>query len=347
MRVDEAVEIAGEWVREHGSRLPGFVGAHLAGSISQLPRDAILLDPTDIDIFCVMEDGKEFSQRKFLFHGALMETVARNVKEYSSAEELLSSPYGAHHLAADSVLADPKGLLTRLNQRVKVEFPERRWVRARSTNARSIVQQTLDRMGEATSLNNGLMELLWLVLHLCGFIVVSSRGMPTVRKCLVRAREALQATGQPALAIDLLRVAGSSHMSQDQAQLCLDRWVPAFDRALEVFQTRFAFDFNICPYARSYMIDGAQQMIDAGDHREAIFVIAAMHSFVNKALQNDAPVTERARWQTSFDQLQHDLMLVDLAAYRARVALARTVSQELFAWADQIVESRSDGTGSS
>jgi hypothetical protein len=340
MRVNRAIELAKEWVRECGSQLPGFVGAHLGGSIIQFPKEAILTDHTDIDIFCVMEDEQQFRQNKFIYRGAFLETVPVSLEKYRSPEQVLSSPYFAHNLVAESILADPQGILTKLHQRVKDEFPQRRWVQARSANVRSLAEHWLEQMEEATSVNDGFTRLLLLILNLSGLAVVAQCGIPTVRKCLVRAKEAFQAAGQPALAVSLLRVLGSSEMSRDHVQLCLDRSITALDRALEVYETPFLLDHNVRPCARPYLIEGAEQMVQAGNHQEAMFWIAAIHWSANTALQNDAPATERSRWQTGFDQLQHDLMLDDLAAYRARVALARTVAHDLFAWADQVVESR-------
>src|SRR5689334_15886485 len=84
MRVNEAVELAREWVRECGSQLPGFKGAHLSGSMNQLPRDAVLPDSADIDVYYLVDDVTPFRQDKFLFRGAFLETVPMSVEDYTS-----------------------------------------------------------------------------------------------------------------------------------------------------------------------------------------------------------------------------------------------------------------------
>src|SRR5207247_7644354 len=82
-------------------------------------------------------------------------------------------------------------------------------------------------------------------------------------------------------------------MSRADVQALLDQSVTAFDRAVEVYQTPTPYGFSIRAHLRPYLAEATQEMIDEGNHREAMFWIMALAGESYLVLQNDAPDAEQ------------------------------------------------------
>jgi hypothetical protein len=74
----------------------------------------------------------------------------------------------------------------------------------------------------------------------------------------------------------------------------LDRLCEVFDEAAALRRTPFFFSSDIGADARSIAVDGTRALVDAGDHREAVFWIVATFARCQQVLDADAP-PERAR----------------------------------------------------
>jgi hypothetical protein len=85
------------------------------------------------------------------------------------------------------------------------------------------------------------------------------------------------------------------------------------------------------------VVEGAQELIDAGKHCEAMLWIVAFSYLANAAIQQDAPADERPRFQAQFDRLLHDLGLDTPQAWHARLQYARHVAEGVFTLADAMV----------
>jgi hypothetical protein len=59
MNVSQVVEIAKEWVGENSRQIPGFCGAHFAGSINRMSKEALFPIYSDVDIFIIVKDVKQ------------------------------------------------------------------------------------------------------------------------------------------------------------------------------------------------------------------------------------------------------------------------------------------------
>jgi hypothetical protein len=293
-----------------------------------------------VDIYVIVEEtGLE--QQKRSYKGLLLEMTFKNPDEYRSAEAVLSDPTNAHNLTVPSVISDPTGKLTRLQQTVAQEFAQRRWVQARCEWEKRMILRYLERMSQTDISPKRLWYHTLVVMFLAGLIAVAHLKGPTVRRCLVRARELLQSQGKQALYEMLLELHGCTDMDQEQVKYHLEECVRVFDRAAEVIQTHFLGSYNIHPCVRPYLKEGALEMINEGNHREAMFWIGFFHSLACIAIRNDA-AEEESRYQSGLDSLLGALGLHTRDDWQSRIQLARDVADQFLELAGEVVETHPD-----
>jgi hypothetical protein len=335
MNVREVIALATRWVEETGSAFPGFSGAYLAGSITEMEKDGPFPPFKDVDVYVVVEDLSRIAepQKKFAYHGILMESVCASLEEHRSPEAILSSVH-AGSVARCEILSDPAGVLHDLRAKVAAEYADPKWIAARCERQKMMLAHTFSQIEYAP---DPVFALGFVVLFLGDLVALASGRRPTVRRNLALSRELLEAHGRRDLHDDLLGVLGSERMDRDQVVSHLEDCVQAFDRAVEVVVTPFYTSWNLHAGTRPYLVDGAYEMIDAGDHREAMFWISMLHSIANMAIQNDAPEAEKARYQATMDRLKTALGVPDAAAWQSRIELARSVSERVTRFADDVV----------
>ncbi|MCD6289916.1 MAG: hypothetical protein J7M34_05375, partial [Anaerolineae bacterium] len=206
MNVRQVVEIAKEWVQDHGSQLPGFHGAHLMGTINYLPKDAPFPPYKDVDMNLVLEDhGVPLDA---FYKGLILEGGRVSVEEYRSPEAVLSHPGLAPNLAVNSILSDPSGLLTRLHTVVAQEYPRRKWVLARCEAEKKRYFEGLQKIRHADSVSEALVNLYLVTEGLTGIVAVAALRPPTHRRCLILMRQVLEEHGMVELEEDMLRLMG-------------------------------------------------------------------------------------------------------------------------------------------
>lgn len=329
MKVREAIALGRKWVEEAGPAIPGFAGAYLAGSLNDMDKDAPFDSFRDVDVYVVVEDPALFPQKKFTYEGVLLESVPMSLAEHRSSEATLSAVH-AGSVASCEILADPTGLLHELRKTVAAEYAEPRWVAARCEGQK---QQLAYLFTQVAAAPEPLFLLGFVVLYLGNIITLASVRTPTVRRLLALTREVLEARGRLDLQEELLGVMGSARMDRDEVVSHLENCVAAFDRAVEVTATPFYTSWNLHAGTRPYLVEGAREMIDAGEHREAMFFIAMMHTIANMAIQIDAPEQEKAAYQESMARLRAALGVGTAEDWEARLALARGVSERVIQFA--------------
>jgi hypothetical protein len=345
MKASVAREIAHAWVHEDGGRLPGFWAAHLSGSLARLPDEGVLPDFSDIDLYCVMEEGAEFPQQKLSYCGALLETVARPLSDYASAETVLSNPYLASTFTVDCVLTDPSGLLAPLHPVVKREYRQKRWLEARYAVVKEDVEGFYGWLDNPASLNEAVSKLGFTVRKLDALLAVAHLQVPTVRKSLANATHLLHSHGRDDLGDELLRVLGCHEWTKEQVRAGLKECAIVFDRASEVMQRPAVMEFNLIPAARPYLVEGTEEMIEEGQHREAVLWMMMVLWAANLCLQKDAPPEERPRWQERADRFYASLGLSSMEAYRQRVKEAYPLMERIVSYTDEAVMSYSEEPG--
>jgi hypothetical protein len=139
-----------------------------------------------------------------------------------------------------------------------------------------------------------------------------------VRTRYAAVRDVLADYGRSAFYPSLLALVGCAEMNRERVELHLAALADAFDAAKAVVTTPFFFASDIGDAARPIAIDGSRELIERGDHREAVFWIVATYARCLKILDRDAPVGMQERFDSGFRLLLGDLGIATDAGLRRR-----------------------------
>jgi hypothetical protein len=304
MKVGTARAAAADWVTRYAAQRDGFIGAYFIGSTKNLPDDAVLPPQSDIDVAVVISDQvAPLKPGKVLHNGALIEITLIPLQRLSSADEVLGDYHLAPGLEFNTIIADPTGHLQILQSGVACHFTEETFVRKRCRNALEKIEKSLRQIDLSAPWPD--LVLWWLfptgvVTHV---LLVAALQNPTVRLRYLRVREVLHQYGQIGLYTDLLRLLGCAEMTAQQVEDHLHILSKTFDAAASVARTKFAFSSDITPATRSIAIDGSRNLIEAGNHREAVFWIIATLARCHKILAADAGLEVQRECAQSFAQV--------------------------------------------
>jgi hypothetical protein len=315
MLVRDARAVARRWVLEEGRRTPGFFGAYVGGSASWLPADAPIPPTSDLDVYLVLE-GAEGAPKpgKFLYHGVLLEVSYVPRDSLRSPEAVLSHYHLAGGFRTPSVILDPTGVLTALQEAVGREFARRSWVRRRCEHAAGVVREWAGGLDETAPLHDQVTRTTFAAGVTTHVLLVAGLQNPTVRRRYAASRELLLAYGRPDVQEALLTLLGCAGMSPQRVAHHLSATAAAFDAAKTRIRTPYRFAADISDAARPVAIGGSQELIDRGLHREAVFWIVATFSRCRHIFAADAPDL-LARTADAYHALLADL---DLDSYPAR-----------------------------
>jgi hypothetical protein len=337
--VREVVEIVREWVDLHARHLPGFAGAYLWAGITALPPDAPFPLYRDVDVVVVLPEGAQEDTVEVFYRGVMLEVISLDPKDHQDAEAVLANPSHGPNMATTQILADPTGVLTPLHEKVAAEYGRRRWIRARCEREKELANKHLATMRAASTPQERLDSVWAFVSALSGLLAVAQLKRPTTRRTLALLGELLEAQGRHDLHEAALTLFGSAQMSRADVQAMLARSVVAFDRSVEVYRTPTPYGFTIRPHLRPYLVEATQEMIEEGNHREAMFWITALAGESYLVLQNDAPDGEKPEFAAQLQAMYATLGYADpsAAAWAERVALAERLARELYHIADELV----------
>ncbi len=278
MNVRQAIQRARDWVAEESTRIPGFHGAFLAGSLTRLPHDMPLEPWRDVDVVMVTTDRAAVKEDRLeLIHeGIILECGLLGDEGFRSAETLLSEPEHADNLAAGVILADPTGALGRLHKAVAAEYFRRRWVQARVDSRARVVTKRLvagRKALEAGDLAAVLMHFYVGTAQLVNLSSLANATPLTLRRCFIRTGEILEAQGRADLHEEALALIGTAKLTRADTERFLSHFDEAFELATRIKRQPVHYDFKFRSHLRPYYVDGTREMIDAGRHREAMFWI--------------------------------------------------------------------------
>ncbi|OLT05976.1 hypothetical protein BJF90_18895 [Pseudonocardia sp. CNS-004] len=294
MRAADARDAARDWVERHAAGEPGFRGAYLAGSVVDRPAGAVQLPWSDVDVAVVIAgEAAPLKPGKLRHRGALLDVSY-------VPEELLADPErvaATHYLAPsfadpDGVLLDPAGLLGRLRDAIAPTYATPAAVRRRVADVLTALRMRLSARDDAAPWPQQVMAWLFPAGLVTVAVLVAAGERPTVRLRYRRARDVLH--DRPALYARMLELIGCVDVDAAVAARHLDRLEEVFDEAAAVGRTPFFFSSDISADARPIAIDGSRALLDAGDHREAVFWIVATFARCQQILDADAP-PERTR----------------------------------------------------
>ena len=320
MTVKHARDAARRWVLDHAAGEPGFHGAFYHGSTGWLPDEAKLPTTSDVDVMVVFDDAERRSKPgKFRYDGVLLEVSFLPSELLRSSELVLGRPELAGSFRAPSVILDPSGRLTALQRTVARDYARRRWVLERCRGIETKIRGYLRLLEEPQPFHDGVTASLFGTGNTALMPLVAGLENPTVRKRYTAVRGLLARYGLPDFYDALLELLGCSGMTRDQAEYHLAALAHAFDAAKEVVETPFFFSSDLSDEARPVAIDGSGEMIEAGDHREAVFWMVATSARCQKVFYHDAPALY-GRFEAGFRDLLDDLGIASSSDLRRRGA---------------------------
>jgi hypothetical protein len=298
--------------------------------------DAELPSHSDVDLVVVIE-GADPSRKpgKLLCHSVLIEVSLFPWEWYNSLGDLSSSYHLAAGLQTDTIIADPKGDLHALQRQVAGSFFEGAWVRRRSKNALNKVEKLLAGIDVSALWHDQVMAWLFAAGVTTHVLLVAALKNPTVRLRFSSggARGARSALTHP----KLLGLLGCEEMTPERVAHHVDALSQSFDAAASVAKTAFPFSSDITPVARPIAIDGSRKLIESGDHREAVFWMAATYARCNKILVSDAPPKIVSEFAPAFDAILRDLGIRSSADLVNRSDQARCYLPRLWETVEEII----------
>lgn len=308
MLAGEARAVARRWVAERGPGIPGYLGAFFHGSIAWLADDEPIAPTSDLDIMIVLDESDPpVKPGKFVHHGVLLEVSHLPVTRVGSPEEVLGQSDLAGSFRAPSVIDDPTGRLTILQAAVARDYHRRRWVERRCHHARGKCLANLRALRSATTFVDQALSWLFAAGVTTHILLVAGLANPTVRRRYVAARDLLADYGHSDFYESLLALLGCTAMAPQRARQHLDALTAVFDHAKGLVATPFPFASDLTEQARPIAIDGSREMIERGDHREAVFWLVATYSRCLKVLAADAPAAVYDQFAGGFRELLRDL----------------------------------------
>ncbi|MGW0809338.1 hypothetical protein [Nonomuraea sp. NPDC002799] len=309
MRVEQARQVAREWVRKEGAGLAGFDGAFLTGSALWAEPGAELAPTSDVDVMVIADPPVHLG--KFLYEGVLLEVSG--LAELGSTHEVLSDYHLASNLHLPGVLADPTGRLTETQRVVARDFAERPWILARCTNAMDRVRGFINGMDESAPLPDQVGSWLFGTGVTTHVLLVAGLRNPTVRRRYADVRDLLTAHGRQDFHESLLGLLGCADFSAARVERHLAALERVYDAAAAVRVPSYRFDSDVTPLARPIAIDGSRELIREGLHRETVFWIAATYS---RSLAKLAAAEEVSGHEDGFLELLADLGVATFADRR-------------------------------
>lgn len=343
MIVREVKEIARQWIETQMDSLPEFRGAILAGSINWMPDDAPWPPASDVDVWGVMDVDETFDldpyHQRFSHHGLIVDFAARSGSLFQDWEQVAGTYWLACHVAALGIIADKDGRMQALHEKVAEHYSQREWVRHRCDNAAALHDQELAYILLPEPVIERGRLLHYVAVTYAQLLLVANLGNPTFRKAFVQARELLAEQNRPDVHESLLRIIGSCEIDDEQAGALYRNLEEAFGCSSRVARTRFNHDHFAREMARTPVVDGTRELIEAGYPREAVGWMLLVRPLCQTAIDFDASEQEIAYFQESYTSFLHTLGLYTLADYEARAELARSLRPTVMQVAEAIMDS--------
>lgn len=313
------------WVGEHAAQSSDFRGAFFTGSTTALPAGSVLPACSDVDVVVVVSGSTTPPKLgKFAYRGVVLDVTYLPWAELASVAEVAESYYLAPSFRSDQVIVDPTGRLGLLRDEISAHFDHPAAVQRRYDDVLSKIGTRLSALDPTTAWHDQVTAWMFPTSLTTQVVLVAALRNPTVRLRYLTARKALHDHDQDALYLTLLRLLGCANCGRQTVQDHLDRLAVTFDHAAAVSQTPLTFSTDIAQAARPIAIDGSQDLIDNGDHREAVLWIIASYARCQKILTANAPARLRDNAEVHFRAAVTDLLGIhDTAALLSRREAAR------------------------
>ena len=323
---------------EEASGIPGFYGAFLHGSLLGQAADTLLPETSDVDVMLVTAGSPpQVRLGKFIYRGVLLEASHLASERLQSPEQVLTDYHLAGSFRAPDIIADPTGHLTRLGAAVSRDFARREWVRRRCEDAHNKAARDLRSVHSDRPHPDQVLAWLFGAGKAAHILLVAGLMNPTVRRRYAAVRELLCDYGHLPFYERLLEMNGCARISRAQAERHLAVLADVFDATSPLIRSLFPFASDLSAAARPIAIDGSRDLIEAGDHREAMFWIAVTYSRCMVVLHHDAPTQTRDRFAAAYQHLLDDLGVLSPDALQARVSVAAALLPQVWDVAEAVL----------
>ena len=353
MRIGDARAAAADWVSRYARDQPGFRGAYLSGSTISLPDETELPASSDVDVLVVSaptsaslptsEGGPTSTSTdapakvgKLWHRGVLLDIGTVPEDRLRTPEQVLGSYRLAGSFRTNRIIADPTGWLHRMQVAVAAGFAQRHWVDRRCDETVRIVEERLAGLERTAPFYQQVTGWLFAAGGTAHLPLVAALRNPTVRLRYVAVREVLASYRLAEHYRPLLELLGCAGLPRETVARQLDDLAQTFDTAAAVARTAFAFSSDITPAARHIAIDGSRQLIERGEHREAVFWIVATYARCHAILAADAPGLHR-QLAPVFQATMADLGIDSPTGIEHRAGLIRGALPDLRRLAAKIV----------
>jgi hypothetical protein len=338
MRVQDAKAIARQWVIEKAQMIPGFYAAYYAGSTTWLAEDALLPPTSDVDIIVVVDNPNPREKLgKFIYHNVLLEVTYLPKDQLPSPDVVLGDYHLAGSFRRPSIILDPSGQLTKLQRAVSPKYAKRHWVTQRCEQAHQKIIERVQGLNPSTPLHDQITTWLFAVGGMPHVLLVAALHNPTVRRRYLAAKELLEGYGHEDFYETLLDCLGCAQMNRQQVEDHLAALTEVFDAAKEVIKTPVFFAADISENARVVAIDGSRDLIEQGNHREAIFWMVATYSRCQMVLYQDAPLAIQEQFTPAYHHLLADLGITSPALLPQRGEQIKTFLPQLWEMTETIL----------
>lgn len=320
MYAGDARQVATDWVQQHAMGLPRFRGSFLTGSVLTLAPGDWLPSSSDVDIKIVLaaghglagrdrEDQSVPAQLKFRHRGVLLDVSYLDESALADAEAVARIDYLAAAMRTGLILADPTGRLHELHRSVAADYSRRSAIEKRVETRRAGIGAALRGRDRSRPWPDQVMRWLFPTTLTTHLVLAAALRPPTVRKRYVACRQVLIDHDQPAWHSEFLGDLGCVDLSREITQHHLDRLANIFDHVARRVRTRFFFSADLLSGARPVAIDGSEELVGAGLHREAAYWIMATFCRCQLQLCADDPQVAR-RTAPMFDEAAAELLQV-------------------------------------
>jgi hypothetical protein len=338
MIVKQAKDVARRWVSEEASKIPRFYGAFFVGSVNWMSDETPFPSTSDLDVRVIVEDSQPPGEiRKFRYRDVVLEVSYGSSEQFQSTEKILGDYTIACHLARPSIILDPLGQLTKIQEEVSRDYAKRKWVHKRCENVQDLLLASFQWLNETDPFHDQVFAWLYATGVPNHMVLTADLKNPTVRRMFAASRDVLGRYGYLSLHESVLGILGSEHMSREQVESFLKSCTEVFDVAKDIVKTPFFGASTISDFAGSVAIDGSRELITSGYHREAVFWIAVIHTWCQKALYNDASTEVQQRFMPSYQHLLRDLGVTSFDDLQHRNEQTEELFPEVWKVAEAII----------
>jgi len=341
--VKQVIEIAKQWIVDKYSLQPGFVGAHLVGSLHHMPLDAVFPAYRDVDLAIIFDNIEEQSIDNTDHQGLLVEAIVVPAHRYVSAEKLLADPSNASIFAAEhSILLDPKGNLIKLTKTFAKEYPKLKWVSARCNKELTDANIALEQLTQAQDVSQAVFAIGELSMRLSAMLTIVLLTPLTHRRNLLQLRDIISTDKEKQIFEKLHQLIGSQNITSEQANNLLSKTVEAFDYSLTVHKKPVPYNHKLVACDRPYLLKGTTEMFDEDGYRESIAWITLFMMISCAAIKNDAPPEQQAKYLPYAQELLKTLGLVSPEDISKRIQIGQNLVDEMIQLCNHTMDTSAD-----